>query len=546
MKPGRAWSLLFLGITLMPIASAGGSASFDIKKIQHVIVIYQENWSYDGLYSQYPSSNGYAFDKAVAQTDSRGNPIRSLPQALIGYGKERGLDARFPKEQGVRFADLNPDPNGTRTGGDPNSRLDVRVDTATGDLVHRFYTEQLQMHDDPGSKTQECRARWSEKCGRDWRMDRFAAWSDNPGLVLGAFDATRLPEGELARDYVMCDNSFHSAFGGSFLNHMYFITCRAPVWARALAPLPAEELLKTSGAPDFVRESMKGSTLPLLRASIYPPLLMDGTNWPEPLKNAGGQKRIDFDLELTSSPDPSSDGSAYFAVNTVQPSAWPFDARGPFLPLQKDATIGDLLTRANVSWKWYAGGWDQAVAGNPDPLFQFHHQPFNYFSSFAPGRPGRNHLVDLNQFTADLAAGNLPSVAFVKFLGEVNEHPGYSELRAGQQAAADLVRLIMRSPQWKDSMIVITYDENGGRWDHVPPPSGDEWGPGTRVPMIVISPFAEHAGRSCVDSTQYETVSILRFIERRWGLDSLGERDRKANDLTGAFRPASELKCSGR
>ncbi len=97
---------------------------------------------------------------------------------------------------------------------------------------------------------------------------------------------------------------------------------------------------------------------------------------------------------------------------------------------------------------------------------------------------------------------------------------------------ADLVNKIQNSSAWKDTAIIITYDENGGRWDHVAPPVIDGFGPGTRVPMIIISPYAK---RGFVDHTQYETLSILKFIEQRWGLSPLSARDAGATSLTNAF-----------
>jgi phospholipase C len=90
----------------------------------------------------------------------------------------------------------------------------------------------------------------------------------------------------------------------------------------------------------------------------------------------------------------------------------------------------------------------------------------------------------------------------------------------------------MRSPAWPETMIIITYDENGGRWDHVAPPVADRWGPGTRVPAIIISPRAR---RRYVDHTMYDTTSILRLIEARWGLQPLGSRDAAIDGLTGVF-----------
>jgi acid phosphatase len=102
----------------------------------------------------------------------------------------------------------------------------------------------------------------------------------------------------------------------------------------------------------------------------------------------------------------------------------------------------------------------------------------------------------------------------------------------GELHAEDLIDAVRNGPDWKDTAIIVTYDENGGFWDHVPPPAGDAWGPGTRVPAIVISPFAKKAA---VDPTVYETSSITALIQHRWGLAALGTRDARAADLTNAF-----------
>jgi phospholipase C len=81
-------------------------------------------------------------------------------------------------------------------------------------------------------------------------------------------------------------------------------------------------------------------------------------------------------------------------------------------------------------------------------------------------------------------------------------------------------------------VIVVTYDENGGLWDHVAPPKIDRWGPGTRVPTIVISPFAK---KGFIDHTVYDTTAILKLIETRFGLAPLGTRDAASGDLTTAL-----------
>ena len=93
-----------------------------------------------------------------------------------------------------------------------------------------------------------------------------------------------------------------------------------------------------------------------------------------------------------------------------------------------------------------------------------------------------------------------------------------ANLTNGDIHIADLVSKLKASPQYKNMVIVITYDEFGGAWDHVAPPKGDKLGPGTRIPAIIISPYAK-AGT--VDHTQYDTASILRLITRTFGLDTL-------------------------
>lgn len=101
-----------------------------------------------------------------------------------------------------------------------------------------------------------------------------------------------------------------------------------------------------------------------------------------------------------------------------------------------------------------------------------------------------------------------------------------------QTHRANLARSTFGSPAWQDTAIIVTYDENGGFWDHVAPPAIDKWGPGSRVPTLIISPYAK---KGFVDHTQYDTTSILKFIEQRWELAPLATRDAAANDLGNAF-----------
>ncbi len=460
---------------------AANSATRALKqRINHIIVIYQENWSFDSLYGQFPGINGLAngFDNLPQRDKAAGytNYIYQTPQPLNG-----APDLRFPPGNGQPALPLIPY-DLTQFVADTNT---------TGDIIHRFYHEQLQI--DNGAL--------EPKLGS---MDKFVTWSDNPGLVLSYIDATDLPEGKLAQQYTICDNFFHSAYGGSFLNHHFLVAAAAPLWEQSI---PA---------------GFQSSWDPVTRTLNDGNLTTDG-------------KYAVNTTYAAQAPHPAGipQANLLLPINNVDPS------RSDYTP-----TIGNRLDDVRVSWKWYSGGWNNALAGNADPLFQYHHQPFAYYAKYAPFNPNgtlnpattgpRAHLQDEQNFLSDVARGTLPAVSFIKPLGPDNEHPGYASLLQGQQHVAELVKAVQQSRFWNDSVIIITYDENGGRWDHVAPPMVDSWGVGTRVPGIIVSPFTQGG---IIDSTQYETVSILKLIERRFDLQPLSARDANpaVQDLTGAF-----------
>jgi acid phosphatase len=231
-----------------------------------------------------------------------------------------------------------------------------------------------------------------------------------------------------------------------------------------------------------------------------------------------------------------------YAVNTIQPFNAPHAPSGAQLPLIDDAqypNIGDRLSQAHVSWNWYAGGWDAAAAGTPGPLFQYHHQPLNYFADYAPGQPGRAHLRDESEFRTAATAGTLPAVSFVKPYGADNEHPGYASEPDGSDHLVGLLRAITTGPQARETLVVVTYDEFGGQWDHVSPPGmgktggvHDAFGPSTRIPALVLSASMPRSG---VDHTIYDTTSILATIERGLHLAPLSSRDARVADLRSAL-----------
>ncbi|HEX6742658.1 MAG TPA: alkaline phosphatase family protein, partial [Solirubrobacteraceae bacterium] len=181
----------------------------------------------------------------------------------------------------------------------------------------------------------------------------------------------------------------------------------------------------------------------------------------------------------------------------------------------------------------------------PDKLFQFHHQALNYFKSFAPGTAARAaHLRDEAEFES-LAQDSkkhcaLKPVSIIKPIGEENEHPGYTNVTSGSTHLVDLLSSIQSSRCAKDTMVVVTYDEFGGQWDHVSPPGQggapgvhDNMGPGTRIPALVIAPRLR--GDFVVDHVQHDTTSIMATIEHRFGLPPVSSRDAAVNDLSSVF-----------
>jgi acid phosphatase len=341
-------------------------------------------------------------------------------------------------------------------------------------------------------------------------------------MVMGYFDGSRTAMWKVARDFTLADRFFQGAFGGSYLNHQYLICACMPEYPNAdTAPAkPSITILNTTADGKFLPE--------LALADNSPASALSG---PPVFKKSGNLTPKDY----------LGDGT-FHSVNTMQPPYQPSynppapdDTAGQYataaepttLPPQTLATIGDLLNGKGVAWTWYSGGWKAALADRTKVYddasgnFQAHHQPFNYYANLDPKTHAADraaHLKDYDDLVADVAAGKLPPVAFYKPVGKNNEHPGYASLSEGDAHIADLVAKLQASPQWAHMLVVVTYDENGGQWDEVAPPKGDLVGPGTRIPAVIISPFAR---RGYVDHTAYDTGSIARFITHRWSLPVL-------------------------
>jgi acid phosphatase len=507
---------LLLPALLAAFALPGAAdAKSKLAKVRHVVVIYEENHSFDNLYGGWPRVDGLraAPVARTRQIDKAGAPYACLPQEDVNLAARPCSD--FPNRPFTidRFipATARTCPRKGQVAPDGVMNGSGLPGGCTRDLVHRYYQEQFQLN--------------------GGRQNRYVAGSDALGLTMGVYRTKSLPiyrylHRKRAPRYVIADRFFQAAFGGSFLNHQWLVAARTPAWPGA--PAGQHSVVGSDGLPTV-------------------------------------------DKPLTAAcPAPTAVTCGDFAVNTIQPAYEPHGG-GARLPPLTYKTIGDRLTAKHVSWAWYSGGWSNAdgdvdgpgwtngpgpacgdpdaAAGAtypncPDELFQFHHQPLNYFKAYAPGTRARaRHLRDEAEFLSAARSKQrceLRKVSFVKPIGAENEHPGYASAHTGSDHLVTLLKAIRRGGCRKTTMVVVTYDEFGGQWDHVPPPGQgrggvhDAMGPGTRIPALVLAPGLKR--RFAVDHKSHDTTSILATIERRFHVRSLTSRDRRVRDLSTVFR----------
>jgi phospholipase C len=182
--------------------------------------------------------------------------------------------------------------------------------------------------------------------------------------------------------------------------------------------------------------------------------------------------------------------------------------------------ILDLLEAAGVSWKVYNIGFDDVPTGYSDNVFVF----FKRWANDPRARAGRR------AYFRDLERGTLPQVSFVipSYTRGWDEHPP-ADIQVGMRIQKHLIQALQESEHWASSAYILTYDENGGYFDHVAPPQVDAYGLGMRVPTWVISPYAK---KRHLEPTIYEHVSILKFLETLFDLPTLASINHRFNERT--------------
>src|SRR5215213_2531405 len=440
--------LVLMALAVIPAGGAGasGAGGGQLSRVNHIVVIYQENHSFDNLYGMWERVRGLrdAPRSRTTQVNLTSPPLSArctdttTGTTFTSHFRNRPftIDDHIPPE-----ATTCPPPGVFAPNGVPNGT--GLPGGCTRDLVHRFYQEQYQLN--------------------DGRQNRYVTGSDAIGLTMGVYDTRALPIYQYLHkrghsDYAIADNFFQSAFGGSFLNHQWLIAASNPVWPGAVNDGGADDL------HSVVDENGMPNNYPLYTSPLD-----------------GAVK--DFALTASCNPGPGRPSTppgvlcGDYAVNTIQPPYQPYAPGTPAsrrLSPQTAPTIGDRLSGAGVDWAWYSGGWSNAngdigapgwtngtgpacsdpetITGAtfpncPDKLFQFHHQPFNYYASLAPGTTARAaHLRDEQEFldraeSSDKAC-NLKPVSFIKPVGSENEHPGYASATAGSMHLVDLLEAV--------------------------------------------------------------------------------------------------------
>src|SRR5581483_9151941 len=291
----KAWLAAGCALFLTACAIAPREQAAGLDRIQHIVVIYAENRSFDNLYGLFPGANGIANAKPenTLQVDTDGKPLPVLPAVWKGTQP----DPAFPVDM----------PNAPFRIDAPPINMGLAVKTR--DLIHAFYQNIEQI--DGG------------------RMDRFAAVSDAGGLVMGYYDGSKLPLWKWAQEYTLADNFFMGAFGGSYLNHFWLICACTPHDAGATESMRAQ--VDASGhlkrKPESPASALKGAPVFVNTGTVTDDGYSINTSQPP------------YQPSLI---PPAANGDPRFA----DPSRHP-------VPPQTAKTIGDTLSAKGVTWAWY-------------------------------------------------------------------------------------------------------------------------------------------------------------------------------------------------
>jgi len=468
--------------------------------IKHVVVLFDENVSYDHYFATYPK----------AANDGQGTPFTAKKNT--------------PKANGLTPALLTANPN------QYNPQRLSPSQALTCDQNHGYTAEQKASNN--GKNDLYVQNTNVSTCTGQPVL--YGA----PGLVMDYFDGNTVTGlWNYAQNYAMSDNAYSDVFGPS-----------------------------TPGALNLIAGQTYGATA--VNPTTGQPVTASFIGAP----NASGVGTLFTDADPAYD-DCSDNGHASTSA----------------LAALSGTNVGDLLNKKNVTWGWFQGGFapttaagasasgyaqcgatSKNIGGNSSADYSPHHNPFEYYKSTSnphhlpPSKPSMigktdqaNHQYDLTDFSTALKTGNLPAVSFLKAAEYQDGHAGYSDPLDEQNFLATQINAIEKSPEWKDTAIIVAYDDSDGWYDHqsgtilngsntaldsstacttTAPVNGqaDRCGVGPRQPLLVISPFSK---QNYISHNQVSQASILQFVENNWCLGQIGNGsfDKTAGSINSMF-----------
>ncbi|KAF3996444.1 alkaline phosphatase family protein [Glaciimonas immobilis] len=537
MKQPLASAISALMLLQSHIAKADVRA---VTPIEHVIVIVGENRTFDNLYGVYQPTRGQTISnllsKGIVKED--GSPGPHYQDAAQRLGVSRGAYTPTPAINGIyptlpqpyaagAFGQRHDIPDARFPAALPNGPFQITQHVSygahTGDPIHRFF--QMWQQIDGGNNDL-----WV------WVAETTGAGPSNPrtpplapgrtfqgGVAMGFYnmstgDARYFKH--LADNYAIADNYHQPVMGGTTVNYFALATGDVSFYTENGKPgvPPAKQIENPDAQPStnnwYTEDGYRGGSY-VKCADLSQPGVVGIRNFlnklPYPAFNGGNCE-----------PD------TYYMVNNMDPAFTPSGeplALGPdkfLLPPQTIPHIGDALSAAGVSWKWYSGGRNDGKTVDKEYCAMCDTPTF--FASTMTG-PDKEKLQDLNQFYVDVKnAKAFPAISVIAPYDSISGHPGYAMAPSFDELVADVVARVSANPElWKSTAILVTFDEGGGGYDSGYVQFIDFFGDGTRIPLIAISPFSKPGQ---VDHTYYDHASILKFIERNWGLPPLSKRSR--------------------
>jgi len=531
-----AISLSLLAASLLASYASDGSESETATPIKHVIVVIGENMTFDNLFGTYRPPEGQSvanlLSKGIVNADGTPGPNFSLARQRIADDRSRyavlplltGAYSSLP-QPGTTYALDQPKfvPDARFPSNLPNGPYQITRyadwNAAIGDPVHRFF--QMWQQFDGGKQDLFVWVAVTSGEGSQKRSDP-ASGTNQGGVAMGFYNMAAGDGAyfaELARTYAIADNYHQPIMGGTGANFFALATgyvARYQIDGELRLP-PANQIENPDPRP--------GTNNWYARSGYQSGSYVNCGDIRQPGVRA--IREYLATLSYTTFNDGNCEPEAYYLVNNYAPGYTAAGAPKPLspdqyvLPPQTARTIAEALSEKGVSWKWYHGG--RTASGIEKDLYSSIGDPFTHSTAVMTG-PLKANLQSLDMLDRDLASGRLPAVSFVTPPNPDSGHPAYSDASRYETFIKALVAKVRAEPRiWADTAILITTDEGGGFYDSGYIQILDFFGDGTRIPMIAVSPWAK---KGAVDHTYYDHVSILKFIEKNWGLQPLSPRSR--------------------